>query len=125
MRQRLTLGCVALLAIVGCDSVRTSTLPRPENPEKFLLGQRIKYDSGLLADSYWTVEAGEVSDFAFNNITENPGDKKLSATTTFRLIGTRNRGLSVQGVMRYHRQGENQVRFDDFTPTTVLKIGNW
>jgi hypothetical protein len=128
MRSRARL-CMLLLSLttLGCGDIQTYTAPRPTDARfiTWLEGEKIVVEKGLIFNSTWTIEKGEVSDFKIINVTRNSADMVYSAMMSFRVIA-QNKGLYVQGVCRYQPGKEKDTLvFVDFTPTSNSKIGNW
>ena len=107
--------------------ISTQTLPRPRDEGfiEWMQGKKVKYDTVLLFDSYWTIEKGEVSNFRVLRITENQAEKIYSATISFKATA-KGTGIDVsEAIIRYKDSlQDNKLTFMDFIPVKFSKIGN-
>lgn len=137
-----TRRCV-LIFLAGALSVLSSGCADPANPRSlrrppdagfidWLNGEKITYERGVILDSVWRIEPGEVSDFKVVRITENPADGIYTATVSFRATAG-GRGIQVsEGVIRYKYDLAPKnasgallaLQFVDFVPVSVVRIGN-
>jgi hypothetical protein len=120
-------GALSALAAGCAGPVNPPSIPRPSDAGfiKWLNGEKITAERGLILDSVWRIEPGQVSDFNVKSITENPADGIYTATVSFRATA-KGSGIQVgEGVIRYKDAKEpGKLQFVDFVPVSVSRIGN-
>jgi hypothetical protein len=104
--------------------------PEPPRPEDagfidWLIGKDITVEKGMVFDSWWHVEPGEISDFKVIGISESLPDRTYTATVSFRATA-RGRGIQVrEGLIRYkNADTPGKLKFVEFVPVSVSRIGN-
>lgn len=104
---------------------RAQTIPYPTDFTKWLVGNVITVEKGIIWDDRWTIEPGEVSDLRILKLSQNPTDNIYTATVSFRATA-RGRGIQVnEAVIRYRDGAEpGQLTFVEFVPIAVAKIGD-
>ena len=131
--------CTLFAMIVGCggksrvDDIRDATLIDWLNDKKVTVAK------GVIFDDVWRIEPGQVSDFKVIRDTENPRDPSnqdrcFTAHVSFRAT-VKGQGIQInEGMIRYtHTKPPRSlvgptatfVKFIDFVPLSVNRIGNY
>jgi hypothetical protein len=123
----LLAGALSALASGCADPANPPSIPRPTDAGfiDWLNGEKITYERGVILDSVWRIDPGEVSDFKVIRITNNPADGIYTAAVSFRATA-KGRGIQVsEGVIRYKNASQpGKLQFVDFVPVSVARIGN-
>ena len=122
----ITLLC--LLVGSGCGKIGADLqgIPRPSDARLvgWLNGQKVVYSKGIFSHSYWTIETGEVSNFAVLKITKDPNSGVIAASVRFRATAG-GRGIEVkEAIIRYKKVGNDELLFVEFVPISFSRIGN-
>ena len=102
--------------------------PRPSDPQliEMLNGQKLLLSHTLLGDRIWTIEPGEITEFAVIASWEDPAQVSWGVRVKFAARDD-GKGIRVSGLLRFYGDGGegNGFMFRDFLPDGIERFGRW
>ena len=120
----LLLFVTVCLLLVGCDNPILHHRPSDRTCIKWLDGQKIVLEKGLIFDDVWVISANTFTAFEIVSIKPN-SDGSSTAFVKFEMKSEQ-KGLRVESQMVYiHHKADDVIEFISFTPTRLIKLGKW
>ena len=114
--------------IVVPDEPPASIQVRPADPQliEWLYGQQLLVNRSLFGDRIWTIEPGEITEFAVIGDWEDPAQVSWGVRVQF-VAQAKGAGIRASGLLRYYGDGTegNGYMMRDFLPDQVERVGRW